>query len=205
VRILVAAVISEGILVALALALQSIFSLQIVWNAQLDRIAWGVVLVLPPLAMNHILWRYSERHPNSVYQRFSQEVIIPLCQRVSWQLAVLIAILSGACEELFFRGALHQLLLHSFGLVVSCAATSLLFASVHFIGSVKRYGRMIPLYAAMGAYLWCVQYALDSLAAVAVLHGVYNFIVIMLVKRQAAASLMNSPTSHSTGIDTPLC
>lgn len=187
-RILVAAVISEGILVALALTLQWVFSLQIAWNPQPSRIAWGLILVLPPLALNHILWRYSEQHPNSVYQRFSQEVIIPLCRRVSWQVAVLIAILSGVCEELFFRGALHQLISRHFGFAVSCAATSLLFASVHFIGSFKRYGKMIPLYTAMGAYLWFVQYALDSLAAVAVLHGVYNFIVIMMVKRHATQS-----------------
>jgi membrane protease YdiL (CAAX protease family) len=188
VRILVAAVISEGILVAMAVALQWIFSLQMPWNAQPRSIFLGLVLVLPPLTLNHILWRYSEQHPNSVYQRFSQEVIIPLCRKVSWQVAVLIAILSGVCEELFFRGALHQLFSRYFGLAVSCAATSLLFASVHFIGSFKRYGKMIPLYTAMGTYLWFVQYALDSLAAVAVLHGVYNFIVIMMVKRQAADS-----------------
>ena len=72
------------------------------------------------------------------------------------------------------------------GPIGSCLVTSLLFASVHFIGSFKRYGGMLPLYTAMGVYLWLAHYLTQSLAAVAVLHGLYNFTVILLVKRANA-------------------
>jgi membrane protease YdiL (CAAX protease family) len=192
VRILIAALISEGILVLLGLLLKGFYDLPITWNAQLSRVLLGLVLVSPPLLVNNIVWSYSERDPNSIYRHFSQEVIIPLCRRISWHTAILIAILSGLCEEFFFRGALHQLLLPRFGPLATCAVTSVLFAAVHFIGSFKRYGRMLPLYIAMGAYLWVVVYFLSSLAAGAVLHGVYNFIVIMLVKRHVARRSRNA-------------
>jgi membrane protease YdiL (CAAX protease family) len=42
---------------------------------------------------------------------------------------------------------------------------------------------MIPLYTAVGGYFWLVYHYTESLAAVAILHGVYNFIVILTVKR----------------------
>jgi membrane protease YdiL (CAAX protease family) len=182
-KILLAALISEGFLVLLSLVLKSVFELRFDWNFTFHSVALGILLTLPPLCINHLLWSYSQRASGSIYARFSKEIIIPLCRNVTWRMAVLIALLSGVCEELFFRGALNSLSLRYLGPLVSCLLTSMVFAGVHFIGSFKRYGMMIPLYSAMGAYLWVVHSMSESLTAVAVLHGVYNFTVIMLVKR----------------------
>jgi membrane protease YdiL (CAAX protease family) len=188
-RVLSAALIAEGLLVVISLALQYLFDLNVEWNTSPKTILLGTLLIIPPLAVNHFLWGHSQRATHSIYYRFSQEIIIPLCKHITWQVAVLIAILSGVCEEMLFRGALNSLSLRYTNPALSCLLTSLLFAAVHFIGSFKRYGMMIPLYTAMGAYLWGVHYMLQSLSAVAILHGLYNFIVIVLVKKSIASAL----------------
>jgi membrane protease YdiL (CAAX protease family) len=187
-KILIAAVVSEGLLVFLAVCLQLSFGLSMRWNPGLCELSLGLALILPPLIGNHFLWKYAECNQSSVFHRFSREVILPLCRQITWQIALTVAILSGVCEEWFFRGALNNLMLNFLGPITSCITTSILFALVHFIGSFNRYGGMVPLYTVMGMYLWYVHYRTDSLAAVALLHGTYNFIVILLVRRSALAN-----------------
>ncbi len=181
-KVLIAAIISETVLVVLALLIQLIFGVAVRWNPGAYELAAGLVLILPPVVANHFLWSYAERTPSSIYHRFSQEIIIPLCRQITLPIALVIAILSGVCEEWFFRGALNGALQSLLGVIPSCIITSIVFALVHFIGSFKRYGAMVPLYTVMGAYLWYVHLATDSLAAVALLHGAYNFTVILLVR-----------------------
>lgn len=185
-RVLTAALISEGILLILALLGQGAFSLPIRWNASPFSLMLGVLLTIPALASNHLLWRYSLKHADSAYSRFSREVILPLCSQVTTPVAIVVAILSGICEEWFFRGTLNALCARYVGELASCIVTSALFAAIHFIGNFKRFGAMIPLYTLMGAYLWFAQHVSDSLAAAALLHGLYNFTVIMLVRRHVA-------------------
>jgi len=181
-RVLIAAIISEALLVLLALLTQLIFGVSVRWNPGLWELSLGLCLILPPVVANHFLWGYAKRTPSSVYHRFSQEIIFPLCRQISWPIALIVAILSGVCEEWFFRGSLNQVFLNLLGSPASCLITSILFALIHFIGSFKRYGAMVPLYTLMGIYLWCAHSATDSLAAVALLHGAYNFTVILLVR-----------------------
>lgn len=181
-RILLAAVISEGLLLALALALAYFADLTIEWNWSLYAGAQGLALTVPPLIGNHILWNYSYRNPDSIYGRFSREIIVPLCRHMRLGLAATIAILSGICEEVFFRGSLNYLCIPYLGSIGACIATSILFAAMHFIGNFKRYGGMLPLYIVMGMYLWLAHLYTNSLAAVAILHGAYNFIVMTTVR-----------------------
>jgi membrane protease YdiL (CAAX protease family) len=183
--VLIAAIISEGLLVVLSAALIGILNLEIKWNSSSSALTYGLLATVPLLLLNVLLWRASELRPESIYSRFSKEVVIPLCQVVTIPTAIVIAILSGVCEELFFRGALNAAITRYAGSLIACLITSLAFAAVHFIGSFKRYGKMIPLYTAVGGYFWIVNYCTGSLAAVAILHGVYNFIVILTVKRFA--------------------
>lgn len=183
-RILLAAFISEGILLALSLAISFLFNYPILWNPSWRAIIVGLTLIIPPLIVNNILWRYSETNHGSIFYRFSQEVIIPLCRHITPISAIIVAILSGVCEELFFRGALNSLCTRLVGVELALVSTSLIFAATHFIGSFKRYGAMIPLYTAMGAYLWLVHFYSGSLTAVAVCHGAYNLVVILLTRRR---------------------
>jgi membrane protease YdiL (CAAX protease family) len=182
-RVLIAAIVSEGVLVAFAALMQLIFAITLEWRISPLALLAGLLLTIPPILANHLLWNHAERHPSSIYHRFSQEVILPLCRQISWPIALAVALLSGICEEWFFRGALNSLCQQHLTPLASCIVTSLLFALVHFIGSFKRYGGMVPIYTAMGTYLWITHYLTDSLAAVALLHAAYNFTVILLVRR----------------------
>jgi membrane protease YdiL (CAAX protease family) len=188
-KILVAALISEGLLVILSLLIQLVFTVKVTWNLSGSALLAGVLLSIPPLAVNHVLWRWADRTPASIYHRFSREVVVPLCRQATPGIALAIAILSGLCEEWFFRGALNSLVVGLMGPLAGCLLTSILFAAVHFIGSFKRYGRMIPLYTVMGIYLWLAHRITNSLSAVAVLHGVYNLLVILVVRRLSSTTL----------------
>ncbi len=181
-RVLIAATVSEGILVILAFLIILAADLTIVWNTTIITAAQGTLLTIPPLIINALLWRYSESHPDSVYGRFSREIIVPLCRQMNTMTTCVVAALSGVCEELFFRGALNYLCYQHLGLGAACAITSILFALVHFVGNFKRYGAMIPIYLVMGVYLWAVHYWTSSLAGVALTHGLYNFLVITTVR-----------------------
>lgn len=181
-RVLLAAVISEGLLVIGAFLILLVTDHTLTWNLTPRSVIQAILLTIPPLVMNALLWKYSESHPHSVYGRFSNEIIVPLCRHMNLATTYIVALLSGSCEELFFRGALNYLCSENLGVVAACAVTSLLFALVHFIGNFERYGAMIPIYIIMGLYLWGVHYGTKSLAAVAITHGLYNFIVITMVR-----------------------
>jgi membrane protease YdiL (CAAX protease family) len=197
-RIALVALISEGILAVIALIIAAVSDNALRWSVTQFNLLLGTTAALPPLVLNLYLWRYAERTPQSVFARFSNEVVIPLCRAVDTKTALLLAILSGVCEELFFRGALNAVIIEYGGYLAACLITSTSFAAIHFIGSFKRYGGMIPLYAAIGCYIWLVHHATESLAVVAVLHGVYNFVVILMVARRSrgrGSSPLPSPRS----------
>lgn len=184
-KIIHVALISEGILLIIAITLAFLADLSIKWNFTWQTITLGCLATLPPLIINSLLWSYTTRNTDTVYARFSREIIVPLCRKITLPEALTVAVLAGVCEEILFRGALNQLIMNWSGPAVACIITSTTFATMHFIGHFKRYGGMIPLYTAMGVYLWFAHYLTDSLAAVAILHGVYNFIVMLSVRKKS--------------------
>jgi membrane protease YdiL (CAAX protease family) len=181
--ILLVAIISEVILVVLAYTIAFGLSLDIAWNPSFRSIIIGATAALPLLIGNHLLWRWTERNPDSIYARFSREVVVPLCQRVTPVQAFWIGILSGIGEEALFRGSINLAVIRTGGLWIALVVSSVTFACIHFIGSFKRYGGMIPLYSAVGGVLWLVWFLTDSLAAAAATHATYNFIAIIAIRR----------------------
>lgn len=155
------------------------------WNLTPTTTLIGLAMSIPPLIVNAYLWSYGKSHTDSIYYRFSAEVITPLCMSMNLFTIFIVAIASGLCEEFFFRGVLNNLFVKYVPSIASCIATSFIFASVHFIGSFKRYWAMLPLYFAMGCYLWIVYRASNSLGCVALTHGIYNFVVIIITKHIA--------------------
>lgn len=176
------AVISEGLLLLLAYTIAWITKTPIVWNVSTWALVMGALCAFPLLIGNHLLWRWTEKHPASIYARFSREVVRPLCGMVTTREAFYIGLLSGIGEEVFFRGALNDLLMSYAGASAALAVSSFLFAYVHFIGNVRRFGGMIPLYTGVGAILWIICQTTGSLAAAAMTHATYNFFAIVLMK-----------------------
>lgn len=190
--ILAVAVISEAVLVLIAYLLAYFFSLDIAWSPAPRAFAIGVAAAFPLLIGNHLLWRWTQMNPDSVYARFSREVVVPLCRRVTPSQALWIGILSGLGEEALFRGSLNLLLIRWSGLWIALLVSSVTFAWIHFIGSLKRYGGMIPLYSAVGGVLWLVWFLTDSLTAAATTHATYNFLAILSIRRFSNRSTQSS-------------
>jgi membrane protease YdiL (CAAX protease family) len=181
--ILLVAIVSEVVLVLVAYVMAYVFSLDIAWNISARALTIGLAASIPLLLGNHLLWLWTQNNTDSVYARFSREVVVPLCRRVTPFQAVWIGILSGIGEEALFRGSLNLLLTRWGGLWPALLISSVAFAWIHFIGSFKRYGGMIPLYSAVGGVLWLVWFLTDSLAAAATTHAAYNFFAIVLIRR----------------------
>ncbi|NDC76949.1 MAG: CPBP family intramembrane metalloprotease [Chitinophagia bacterium] len=182
------AVVSEGLLIALAYGIAWTRGEAISWNPSIEAAIVGASVTLPLLLGNEWVWRWSARHPQSVYHRFSAEVIVPLCGEVPIAHIPIIALLSGIGEEALFRGALNDVMLSHAPPWVALVVTSVAFAYVHFIGTVRRYGGMIPLYSLVGAVLWLVWWKTDSLAAAAITHATYNFAAMSWIKARARFS-----------------
>ena len=183
--IFAAALASEGLLVIVSYIISGLFGLEVAWNSSLSTALLGVSFALPLLIGNHFLWRWSLTAPNSVYARFSRQVVVPLCKQVSPPLACMLGLMSGFGEEIFFRGALNQLAINHLGVYAAAALTSVLFAYVHFIGNEKRFGGMIPLYTFVGLYLWAINHCTGSLFCAFVTHAAYNFFAILWIRRTA--------------------
>lgn len=175
----------------LSLFLAWILGLSLRWNTTAYTLSVGAIAALPLLTLNHLLWRWSLRNPDSIYAHFSNDVVVPLCKRLSATDALLIGALSGIGEEMLFRGALNQIIIRWGGESVALILTSLAFAYVHFVGNMKRFGGMVPLYTAVGVLLWVLWRLTDSLAAVAVTHGIYNTCAIVLIRRLSTAPAGN--------------
>jgi membrane protease YdiL (CAAX protease family) len=180
--IIAAAAATEGLLVIVSYIFAGLLEVWPNWNASLTQCALGVALAVPLLIMNELLWRFSLTRPGSVYARFSREVVVPLCKQLTPGLALLVALASGFGEELFFRGVLNQVAIANLGPTAAALITSSLFAYVHFIGNVKRFAGMLPLYSAVGLYLWFVEHYSGSLCAVFVTHAAYNFVTIVRIR-----------------------
>ena len=184
--ILTLAITSEVALLVVAYVIAWVFGVHITWDVSIHSLIIGSLAAAPLLYANHLLWRWTEKNPTSIYARFSREIIVPLCERVTPTQALLIGIFSGIGEEALFRGALTLVVIHWGGFPLAFFISSIAFAWVHFIGNTKRYGGMIPLYTAVGGVLWLVWYATDSLAAAAATHATYNFLAIIWMRHLAS-------------------
>jgi len=181
-KIVTLAIISEAVLIGIAYAISWIRGSPITWNLSTLTISVGCACAVPLLVGNHFLWLWTKRAPDTIYARFSQRVVLPLCHAVSIPQAAIIALLSGVCEEALFRGAMNSLILDHAGAVMALLWTSITFAYVHFIGQMRQFSGMVPLYTFVGGVLWLVWWLSGSLAAVAAAHATYNFLAIVTMK-----------------------
>jgi membrane protease YdiL (CAAX protease family) len=181
-HILTAAIVTEGLLVIISFIFAGLFEISVSWHSSWFLLALGILAAFPLLFLNNLLWRWSQSRPDSVFARFSNTVIVPLCKQVSPTLAVALAAMSGFGEELFFRGVLNAIAIRHLGLVAAALLTSIVFAYVHFVGLVRTFGGMLPLYTAVGLYFWALHYWTQSLFAVTVTHATYNLCAILWVR-----------------------
>lgn len=131
---------------------------------------------------------------SAAMRRVWDEVLQPFSRTLATRDLVVIALLSGVSEELFFRG----ILLPEVGLVLSSVG----FGALHALCAV--YFAWATL---VGAGFGALALATDSLVAPIVAHAVYNFGALVLVRRAALraapAAAATPPAAVPTAIASP--
>ncbi len=177
--ILLAALITEGLVTIVACVLWGLFDVEVLWGEPLMSSIFGLLWVLPLFFGNELLFLFIQQNPSSIFARFSSEVVIPLCKAVPPVLALVLGVLSGFGEELLFRAVLLPLVTPLTGVYGAILFSSILFAWVHFIGQERTYGALIPLYTLIGVYFCGIFFIHGSILPAMICHGTYNFMVIV--------------------------
>lgn len=102
-----------------------------------------------------------------------ERLVVPMFRGISWWDLVLIALLAGVGEELFFRGLLQPGLGRWIGVWPAVILTSVVFGALHWI---------TPAYALVagliGFYLGAFMVASGNLLVPILMHALYDFLAL---------------------------
>ncbi|MGI8649035.1 MAG: CPBP family intramembrane glutamic endopeptidase [Rubrobacter sp.] len=119
-------------------------------------------------------------------KQLAQEMAETLVNGTGTGALILIALLSGVCEEVFFRGVLQQ----EFGLV----AASLVFGLVHFVPERRFF--LWTVYAIVaGFFLGWLYEVTNGLAAPVTAHVLNNAVVLLYWRHRLEKSVRRSEDS----------
>jgi len=179
--ILKAAVIGEGGLLVLALGWYFFSETRIPLTYSTPLLFWGIIATIPVFVLNLGCYILSQKFPAHLRQisRFSKEIVIPLCRNLDPFSALVIALLSGICEEVFFRGFLLDLLRAYFSVETAILGSSLVFAYAHLVGLFRTYWLIFLIYLAIAFYFSFLTLYFSSLLPAIVSHTLYNFVAIL--------------------------
>jgi membrane protease YdiL (CAAX protease family) len=169
--------IAEGGLILLGLVLmrssgEGLCSrIDLSWRAT----ACALLFCAPLLVALNVVIR-SRWSPLSHLNRDIEEKVMPIFANCKTVDLVLIALLAGVGEELFFRGWLQGLLTGKFGVWAGILVVSAVFGCAHYLSA------SYALYAGLtGIYLGIVYQAFGDLYIVMFIHAFYNFIALVLL------------------------
>jgi len=181
-----AAFFGEGSLLIIALFwyYYSSSTLKIEFTAPL--VFLGILATLPVFIINFALYWLSQKLPEQFQQinRFSRDIVKPLCEQLGPVSALLIALLSGFCEEIFFRGFLLDLAAGYMHLALAVTISSMIFAYAHLIGFFRTYWQIFIVYFLIALYFSWLVLSSESLVPAIVSHALYNFLTILYLSRR---------------------
>ena len=154
-------------------AVQAKFSFS--WNATL----YALLLSLPMFAALYFaVW--SKWEPLSQLRIELEEKVVPLFANCEIIDLVVIALLAGVSEELFFRGWLQGALTIRFGIWSGILVASAIFGFAHYLSPTY------AIYAGLtGLYLGIIYQLSGNLYVVMAIHAVYDFIALVYLIRKS--------------------
>jgi len=152
--------------------LQETFSLS--WSATF----LALLLSLPLFLVLHLTER-SEWEPLSRLRIDIQEKVVPLFTNCNIVDLLLIALLAGVGEELFFRGWLQGALANRLGLWLGILIASAIFGFAHYLSSTYAFYAFIT-----GIYLGVIYHLTGNLYLVMAIHGLYDFVALVFLVRR---------------------
>ncbi len=105
----------------------------------------------------------------------------------SWPELAVISAAAGIGEELLFRGVLQPWIAMYSWPLVGIVIASVLFGAVHALSTTYFVAATL-----LGLFLGWMTEAYDDLVGPIVAHAVYDFVVILLIRRNVEASLIDS-------------
>jgi membrane protease YdiL (CAAX protease family) len=180
-RFLTLTVVLEGGLAVVALALGWLTGIDplnhftINWPA----LTWAIVGTIP-LILFFIIFYHFPVGPLGPIKKFLIRTLGPYLNTCHWYDLLLIALLAGVCEELFFRGFLQPWIESSGGAMAGLLGSNLVFALAHFI--TQTYALLTGL---MGVYLGLLLDASGqrNLLIPILAHTIYDFLAFVIVTR----------------------
>ena len=161
------------------------------FTARPNNLAAGVIGTIPLLFA--FWWMYRSGLPAFARIRsFLIETLGPTIAKARWYDVIVLAVLAGLCEELFFRGFL-QVWLSRWGVGVGLLASNVIFGLVHAITLTY-----FLLTFVAGLYLGAVFLLCDSnLLAPMLVHGLYDYIAFVIIVRAARERLRAATVNGS--------
>lgn len=142
--------------------------------------------LIPLLLFNYLLFL---RFPSPDRKEFLDSKVYPLCQALNLPLMVIISLLAGIGEELFFRDLILNFLNSEFGATVAVIISSLLFAIVHFIGQIRNNIRLIVIYFIVGIYFGIIYLTTKSVLICITIHCLYDLLAMLLFSSKLKRAL----------------
>lgn len=173
-RVLVFALATQGLLIAIAWGASRIMRLSPVWGQPIRDLAIGLVTAVLLAAVNYWLLarapgNWIVRGVRAVYD----EMLIPLFARLDRPGIVAIGAAAGLGEEWLFRGVLQP--------VLGYWLTSLIFGLAH-VGGIRMLAFGIWA-TGMGLVMGGLAIATGGLIAPIVAHGVYDMLALEYIRR----------------------
>ena len=108
-----------------------------------------------------------------------EEKIVPIFVNCNFIDLVLISLLAGIGEELFFRGLLQGALINRFGVWLGILLASVIFGLAHYLSTTYVIFAFIT-----GVYLGVVYHVTGNLYVVMTIHAMYDFIALVYLIRR---------------------
>lgn len=174
--ILLISVLLEGALILIYGFWQYFGEYDLLGEPYLAELWLGLLFTLPLFLVNALLFGPLSRHLKILasFREFKDVVVWPLARELDVPTALIVSILAGVGEELFFRGVLQT----SIGLILASFAFSLL----HFGPAVKSYIWVAAVYFLIGLYFGLVKEHYESLWVPIIAHVVYDFVVLVYMR-----------------------
>lgn len=165
---------------------------QLNWSLQPSIWLIGISGTLPLLLLFWLVQKYHWTAFRSLEQ-VKEDILLPMLRASTYFDILLYSILAGVCEELLFRGVIQTALSSPLSPIGAILLSNLLFGLVHPLGWVY-----ILAVAFIGCYLGLLLWWTQSIVVVMLVHGLYDFIVMLSLKREADGFAVPAPLTSAS-------
>jgi membrane protease YdiL (CAAX protease family) len=157
---------------------------QLAWSSTQALV--GLIATIP-LLVSVWLSLQSNWPPMARFRRLVETLIVPIFASCTWFDLAVISLAAGTGEEALFRGIIQTSLANQMPAVAAICLTSIAFGLAHAI-SVEYF----VLATLVGVYLGWLWHATGDLLVPMTVHGVYDFVMLLILTRGRERSIRSS-------------